>query len=112
MKQVIDQLVAHYETVTSGESGLFADTLGQLCASCNVSAAEACDAFARVVAEKYVAGALDADRAAFAVDDLHQAAGFVLPAFARKVFEALEYREATRAEIAELLEHGVAGNAA
>ena len=31
---------------------------------------------------------------------------------ALKVFDALEYREATRAEVAELLEHGVAGNAA
>ena len=112
MKQSIDQLVAHYETVTTGESGLFAETLAQLCAAHGVSVAEVCDAVARAIAEKYVAGELDAEGAAFAADDLHHAAEFALPAFALKVFDALEYREATRAEVAELLEHGVAGNAA
>jgi hypothetical protein len=112
MKQAIDQLVAHYTTVVTGESGFFPEALAQLCFVHKVTVAEACDAIARDVAEKYVAGELDADRAAFAADDLHHAAEFELTGFARKVIEILEYREASRAEVAELLKRGGADNAA
>ena len=112
MKQAIDNLMQHYATVTNGASALFRETLLQICEVHGVGEPEFCDAFARAVAERFAAGQLDADGASFAVDDLHHSAGFVLPTFARNIFDALEYGESSPADIRELLEQEAARNAA
>ena len=112
MKQAIDNLIQHYATVTNGESALFRETLLQICEVHGVGGPEFCDAFAKAVAERFAAGQLDADGASFAVDDLHHSAGFVLPTFARTIFDALEYGESSPADIRELVEQEAARNAA
>ena len=112
MKQAIARLVDHYATVTNGESALFRDTLLQICTIHGVTEAEFCDAFADAVAASFVTGDLDSDGASFAVDDLHAAADFNLPAFAKSIFDALEYQESSALQVAALLEHAAAHRAA
>ena len=111
MKQLIDNLIHHYATVTNGESRLFRETLMQICEAHGVSESFFCDAFAKAVAERYAAAELDADGASFAVDDLHDAAGYDLPSFARAVFDAPEYGESSPTDIRNLLDQQAARDA-
>ena len=111
MKDSIARLLDHYATVTDGSSALLRTDLLTLCQQHSVSEAQFCDAFAEELARRYADGDLDADRAAFAADDLHHAADFALPMFARRTFDLLEYRESSRADVRQLLEghgHGTA----
>ncbi len=86
-------LLDQYATVTDGSSALLRADLLALCQKHAVSEPQFCDTFAQELASRYASGDLDADRAAFAADDLHAAADFTLPPFARRVFDLLEYRE-------------------
>ena len=111
MKDSIARLLDHYATVTDGSSALLRADLIALCQRRAVSEPQFCDTFARELASRYASGDLDAERAAFAADDLHAAADFTLPPFARRVFDLLEYREASPAEARQLLaghSHGTA----
>jgi hypothetical protein len=111
MKDSIARLLNHYATVTDGSSALLRADLLALCQQHALSEPQFCDAFAQELASRYASGDLDADGAAFAVDDLHEAADYTLPPFARRVFDLLEYREASPAEARQLLEghdHGTA----
>lgn len=103
MKQAIENLLRHYATVTNGESALFEETLQQISDIHGVSIAEFCDAFALAVAERFVAGEIDADGAEFAMDDLSFSADFSLPAFARAIFDLTEYQAGTPEDVAKLL---------
>ena len=111
MKDSIARLLNHYATVTDGSSALLRTDLLALCQQHAVSEPQFCDAFAQELASRYASCDMDAEIAAFAADDLHEAANFALPPFARRVFDLLEYREASPAEVRQLLEgygHGTA----
>ena len=111
MDDSIARLLDHYGAVTDGSSALLRADLLALCQEHSASEASFCDAFALELVRRYAAGGLDADGAAFAADDLHEAADFVLPPLARRVFDLLEYHEASPAEARQLLEgrgHGTA----
>jgi hypothetical protein len=112
MKQVIDNLIHHYATVTNGESALFRETLLQICEVHEVTEPTFCNAFARAVAERFASGGIDADGASFAMDDLHDAADYVLGGIALTVFNALEYKESSPSDIRELLDREAAQHAA
>ena len=104
MKQVIDNLIHHYATVTNGESALFRETLLQICEIHEISERSFCNAFSKAVAERFSSGGIDADGASFAMDDLHDASDYSLDGFALAVFDALEYGESSPADIRELLD--------
>ena len=108
MRQFIDKLMHHYATVTNGESALFRDNLLQTCEVHEVTEPTFCDAFAKAVAEGFASGGIDADRASFAMDDLHEASDYALEGFALVVFDALEYRESRPADIRHLLDQAAA----
>ena len=112
MKLIIDQWIDHYATVTNGESALFRENLLQACHIYNVAEPSFCNAFAAAVAEAFIAGRLDADRASFAINDLFWSADCALNGFALKVFDALEYRESTICDVQELMSTHAAGHAA
>jgi hypothetical protein len=112
MKDSIARLLNHYATVTDGSSALLCADLLALCQQYAVSEPQFCDAFARELASRYTSGDLDADGAAFAADDLHEAADYTLPPFARRVFDLLEYCEASPVEARQLLENHDHGTAA
>jgi hypothetical protein len=112
MKDSIARLLEHYATVKDGESALLRADLLSLCQRHSVSEPEFCDTFALELASRYANGSIDADRAASAADDLHAAADFTLPPFARGVFDLLEYRESSPAEVRLLLEGRSNGAAA
>ncbi len=112
MKDSIARLLDHYATVTDGSSALLRTDLLALCRRHAVSELQFCDTFAQELASRYASGDLDADRAALAADDLHAAADFTLPPFARRVFDLLEYREASPAEARQLLARHSYGTAA
>src|SRR5690606_34865947 len=103
MRLAIDQWIQHYATVTNGESALFRENLLELSSIHHVAEAIICDAFAVAVVEAFVGGKLDADRAAFAIDDLFWAADCSLSGFALEAFDALEYGESTVSDVQELL---------
>lgn len=108
MEKIIDNLIRHYATVTNGESALFRETLLQICEIHDVSESEFCHGYAKRLAAAFVAGEIDADGAAFAADDLHEASDFALNGFALRVFDALEYMESSPAEVRDLLYREVA----
>ena len=111
MKESIARLLDHYATVTDGSSVLLRPDLIGLCKQHAASEPQFCDAFAHEILRRYAVGDLDADGAAFAVNDLHEAANFILPPFARRTFDLLEYRESSPTEALQLLEiygHGTA----
>ena len=111
MEDSIARLLDHHATVTDGSSALLRADLLSLCHQLAVSELHLCDVFAQELASRFASGNLDAERAAFAADDLHVAADFTLPPFARRVFDLLEYGEASPAEARQLLEghgHGTA----
>lgn len=112
MKDSIARLLDHYASVTDGSSALLRADLLLLCKKHSVSETDFCDAFALALACRYASGTVDAESAEFAADDLHEAADFILPPFARRVFDLLEYREASPAEAARLLEESGHGTAA
>ncbi|MGB3746580.1 MAG: hypothetical protein WA961_00140 [Rhodanobacter sp.] len=112
MKYSIARLLDHYATVTDGSSALLRADLLAFCQKHAVSESQFCDAFAQELALRYACGDLDADRAAFAADDLHAAADFALPSFAARVFDLLEYREASPADARQLLAGHSYGSAA
>jgi hypothetical protein len=103
MKAAIDRFIDHYATVTNGESALLRQDYLDACKANEVTERAFCEAFARAVAESFVAGKLDAERASFAMDDLFWSSECSLSGFALKVFDALEYRESTVDEIQQLL---------
>ena len=111
MKQVIENLIHHYATVTNGESALFRENLLQICEIHGVSESTFSNSFARAVAERFSSGGIDADRASFAMDDLQGASDYWLRGMALAIFDALEYRESSPADIRELLDRGAAENA-
>ncbi len=111
MKDSIARLLDQYATVRDGASALLRTDLLALCQQHRVSERQLCDAFAHGLLSRYASGQLDAVGASFAGDDLHEAADFALPPFARRVFDLLEYREAAPEEVRKLLEefgHGTA----
>ena len=112
MKDSIARLLDHYATVADGSSALLRADLLVLCQRHAVSVPRLCDAFAHELASRYASGDLDADRAALAADDLHEAADYTLPPFARRVFDLLEYREASPAQARQFLEEHDHGTAA
>ncbi|WP_211251955.1 hypothetical protein, partial [Arenimonas malthae] len=112
MKDSIARLLDHYATVTDGSSAFLRADLLILCEKLGVSEPQFCDAFAQELASRFASGKLDADRAAFAADDLHVAADFTLPPFARRVFDHLEYGESSPAEARQLLQAHGHGNTA
>ena len=112
MEDSIARLLDHYATVRDGVSALLRSDLLTLCQQHAVSEPQFCDAFAQELLRRYAAGSLDADGAAFAVDDLHEAADFTLPPFAKCVFDLLEYGEASPAVARQLLEEHSRGTAA
>lgn len=103
MKTYVDQCIYHYATVTNGESALFREGFLLECVTHGVSERELSDALAVAIAKAFVSGELDDDGAAFMVTDLLWAAGGGLQGFALQVFDALEYKEASIAEVWELL---------
>jgi len=112
MEDSIAGLLDQYGTVADGSSALLRGDLLSLCREHSASEAAFCDAFALELVRRYATGDLDADGAAFAADDLHEATDFGLPPFARRVFDLLEYREASPAEARQLLEGRSRGTAA
>ena len=80
----------------------------QICEIHGVGEPEFCNAFARQLAAAFVAGEIDAERAEFAADDLHEAADYALNGLALRVFDALEYRESSPTEIRDLLDREAA----
>ena len=112
MENAIARLLDHYGTFTDGSSALLRPELVALCQEHSVSEAAFCDAFALELVRRFEDGRLDADGAAFAADDLHVAADFVLPPFARRIFDLLEYREASPDEARQVLERQGHGTAA
>ena len=112
MKDSIARMLDHYGTVKNGSSALLRSDLLALCQERSTSEAVFCDAFALELVRRFATGHLDADAAAFAADDLHEAADFSLPPFARRVFDLLEYREASPAEARQLLNGPGPGTAA
>lgn len=93
MKDDIRELLDHYCTVTDGSSALWAETFNALCEKHEVSADEFSYAFAREIAEQFVAGRIDFDGADFAMNDLFWASGCSLRGFALEVFHAFEEGE-------------------
>jgi hypothetical protein len=107
MKDPVGHLLDHYAIVTDGSSALLREDLLLICREHSLSETEFCLAFSLELARRFVSGALDAERAAFAADDMHSAADYILPPFARRVLDALEYRDHSPQEVGQLLEeHG------
>ncbi|MGY0613454.1 hypothetical protein [Luteimonas sp. A501] len=90
MHSDLDTLLAHYSTVTDGSSALFKESFDALCLKHGVSSANLCYAFARKIAERFVAGTIDFDTGDFAINDLFWASGCSLNGFALEVFYAFE----------------------
>ncbi|MCD9029048.1 hypothetical protein LDO26_12640 [Luteimonas sp. BDR2-5] len=112
MEDAIARLLDRYATVADGSSALLRSDFLTLIQQHAVSEPHFCDAFAQELVSRFASGDLDADRAAFAADDLHAAADFTLPSFARRVFALLEYGESSPTEARQLLEGYGPGSAA
>lgn len=93
MKDDIYALLDHYCTVTDGSSALWTETFSALCVKHEVSADDFSYAFAREIAERFVAARIDFDSADFAMNDLFWASGCSLKGFALEVFYAFEEGE-------------------
>lgn len=104
MEDSVARLLDHYVTVTDGTSALLREDLLSLCRLHSVSEAEFCNAFARGLALRYADRVLDADRAAFAADDLFAASDYALPPLAARVLDLLEYCEASPEDARRLLQ--------
>ncbi len=89
----IIELLAHYSTVTDGSSMLFEESYDAICLKHGVSSEDFCYAFAREIAERFVAGTIDFDSADFAINDLFWASRCSLEGFALKIFDAFEAGE-------------------
>lgn len=90
MKDDFDVLIGHYSSVTDGTSVLFQETFDELCEKHSVSSAQLCYAFARDIAERFVAGEIDFETGDFAINDLFWASRCSLNGFALEVFYAFE----------------------
>jgi len=90
MDSDFDNLLAHYSTVTDGTSVLCSESFDTLCLKHELSAEALSYAFAREVAERFVAGTIDFDTGDFAINDLFWASGCTLTGFALEVFYAFE----------------------
>ncbi len=112
MRDDVIKLIDHYATVTDGSSALLRADLLAICNNHAVTETEFCNAFAKELAETFAAGQIDADGSAFAADDLHDAADYSLSGFARSVFVALEYGEASPSQVRQILAQEFPGNAA
>lgn len=112
MEDSIARLLDHYANVSDGTSALLRDDLLSLCCQHSISESAFCEAFALALADRYARGALDAERAAFAADDLLVATDFNLTPFARRVFDLLEYCESSPEDAFRLLRECGPGTAA
>jgi len=90
MRSDFDKLLAHYATVTDGASALYRESFDDLCLKHDVSAAALSYAFAREIAERFVAGKIDFESGDFAINDLFWASDCSLSGFALEVFYAFE----------------------
>jgi len=90
MKDDFDALIEHYAKVTDGSSALLEEQFDVLCKKHAVSHDELCYAFAREVAERFVAGQIDFETGDFAINDLFWASRCSLNGFALEVFYAFE----------------------
>ena len=95
MQRDIDEMLAHYSTVTDGTSVLFEESFDTLCLKHGVSSHDLSHAFAREVAERFVAGKIDFETGDVAMNDLFWASRCSLAGFALEVFYAFEDGEGT-----------------
>ena len=90
MHSDVEELLAHYSTVTDGSSVLFKESFNALRLKHGVSSEALSYAFAREVAERFVAGTIDFDAGDFAMNDLFWASDCTLRDFALEIFHAFE----------------------
>lgn len=90
MKDDFTALIDFYSNVTDGSSALYQEVFDALCKKHAASPDEISCAFAREIAEQFVAGRIDFETGDIAINDLFWASGCSLKGFALEVFYAFE----------------------